>query len=176
MMKLAHSLAILSALTTIAFTPNSAFADKVKDAGSMEAVYGKKDAQPIPGQEGHVLLLTESNGKATSPGGPLDGFSVSVREIADLRQGNGPQQGYVIFKNGPDEQLVRFEGMVTTTMKDGQPNTTMKGKYSIVSTSGALAGTEGEGTYSGHFTAEDKYRVDWVGTRTGAKTMAGSKN
>ena len=72
----------------------------------------------------------------------------------------------LIFKRGSDQLIVRFEGNVTTMLKDGQPKTTMKGSYAVVSASGALAGTKGEGSYSGYFTAEDKYRIDWEGTRT----------
>jgi hypothetical protein len=52
------------------------------------------------------------------------------------------------------------------TLKDGKPNTTMKGKYVLAGATGALAGMQGEGTYSGHFTAEDKYHIDRDGTRT----------
>jgi hypothetical protein len=91
---------------------------------------------------------------------------MTERQTADLRQGNGPQQGYVIFAKGPDQLIVGFEGKVTTTLKDGKPNTTMQGTYAIVSATGALAGSQGKGNYSGYFTAEDKYHVDWDGTRS----------
>jgi hypothetical protein len=164
MTKLANALVILSAMAAIGLASTGALADKVKDAGSINAAYVKRDMQPI--QEGHALLLTESNGTSANPGGLVDGFSVSVREIGDLRQGNGPQQGYTIFIKGPDQEVVRFEGMVTTTMKDGKPNTTMKGTYAIVGGTGKLAGIEGGGTYTGYFTAEDKFRIDWEGTRS----------
>jgi len=92
-----------------------------------------------------------------------------VFEIADLRQGKGPHQGYVIYAKGSDRQVVKFDGTVTTTMKDGKPNTTMKGKYVLVNGTGALAGIEGEGTYAGYFTAEDKFHVDWEGSRSQLK-------
>jgi hypothetical protein len=141
-------------------------AESVKDTGSYDAAYTKKDMQPIPDQDGHVLMLTEASGTAASPGGFVDGFSVTERGTADLRQGNGPQQGYVIFSKGSEQLIVKFEGNVTTMLKDGQPNTTMKGKYVFVSATGALAGTQGEGNYSGYFSAEDKYHIDWDGTRT----------
>jgi hypothetical protein len=103
---------------------------------------------------------------------------VTERQTADLHQGNGPQQGYVIFSKGPDQLIVRFEGNVTTTLNDGKPNTTMKGSYAIVSVTGVLAGMQGEGNYSGHFTAEDKYHIDWDGTRTVQKgaTLSPNKN
>jgi hypothetical protein len=166
MKQLAQSFVILSALAALGFAPATALAESVKDTGGYDATYTKKDAQQIPDQEGHELVLNEATGTAASPGGPLDGFSVIERGIADLSQGNGPQQGYVIFDKGSDRQIVRYEGRVTTTMKDGQPNTTMKGTYEVVNATGALAGTKGKGTYSGYFTAEGKYHIDWDGMRT----------
>jgi hypothetical protein len=51
--------------------------------------------------------------------------------------------------------------------KDGKPNTTMKGSYEIVSATGSLAGTKGAGTYTGYFTAEDKFQVNWDGISSG---------
>ena len=165
MSKLAHIFVALSAMAAMGFAPASARAESVKDTGGYDATYTKRDMQPIPDQEGHALMLIEAQGTAVSPGGPLDGFTVTERETADLRQGNGPQQGYVIFEKGSDRLIVKFEGDVTTTMKDGKPNTTMKGTYAIAGATGALAGTQGEGNYSGYFTAEDKYRIDWDGTR-----------
>jgi hypothetical protein len=172
--KLAQSFVILSGLVALGFAPTTVLAESVKDTGSYDATYTKKDMQPIPDKDGHVLMLTEASGTATNPGGFVDGFSVTERGTADLHQGNGPQQGYVIFSKGSDQLIVRFEGNVTTTLKDGQPNTTMKGKYVFVSATGALAGTQGEGTYSGYFSAEDKYRIDWDGTRTVQKDARAS--
>jgi hypothetical protein len=164
---LMRSIALIAALAVVGLSGTDAFADKIKDTGSYDATYTKKDIQPIPDQEGHALELNEASGTVTSKGGPLDGFSVIERGIADLRQGNGPQQGYVIFSKGSDQQIVRYEGLVTTTVKDGQPNTTMKGTYEIVNATGALAGTKGAGTYAGYFTAENKYHIDWDGMSSG---------
>jgi hypothetical protein len=172
--KLANAFVILSALAAIAFAPAAALAGKIKDAGRIDATYVKRDAQPIPDREGHVLLLTESSGPSLNPGGLVDGFSATIREIADLRQGTGMHQGYVIYSKGADQQVVRFEGMVTTTMKDGKPSTTVKGTYSIVGGSGALAGIEGKGSYSGYFTAEDKFHIDWEGSRSAQKDAMAS--
>jgi hypothetical protein len=164
-----RSIALVVALGALGLSPAGALADKIKDTGSYDGTYVKRELLPIPDQEGHALLLTESSGTAVSPGGPLDGFAVVTREIADLRQGNGPHQGYVVFSKGDDQQMVRFEGTVTTTMKDGKPNTTMKGTYSVISGTGAFAGTGGEGAYTGYFTAEDKYQLNWDGHRTPQK-------
>jgi hypothetical protein len=126
MTKLAQSFVVLAAIALAGLGSTGALADKIKDTGGYDAAFSKRDALSIPGQEGHELVLAEANGTATSPGRQLDGFSVSEREIADLIQGNGPQQGYVIFSKSSDQQTVRFEGNVTTTLKDGQPNTTMR--------------------------------------------------
>ncbi|MFO7477404.1 MAG: hypothetical protein R6X03_03475, partial [Methyloceanibacter sp.] len=68
----------------------------------------------------------------------------------------------------------RFEGTVTTTMKDGRPNTTMNGTYTIIGATGALTGSAGEGTYAGNFTAEDKYQLNWSGHRTPQKDAMAS--
>jgi hypothetical protein len=171
MHKFIRSFAILAALAAIGLVSTSALAEKVKESGGFDAAYVKKDAQPIPDQDGHMLTLADAQGVNKNAGGTgyLDGFAVNVRDFADLTQGTGPQQGYVIYAKGSDQQVVRIDGMVTTTMKDGQPNTTFKGKWEVVNGQGALAGIKGEGTYSGYFTAEDKYHVDWEGTRSGAK-------
>jgi hypothetical protein len=176
--KLAKSLVILSSLALVGFASTTALADKIKESGSFDAAYVKRDAQPIPDQDGHMLSLTDAQGanKNTSGTGYLDGFSVNIRDFADLVQGNGPHQGYVIYVKDPDQQVIKIEGMVTTTMKDGKPNTTVKGNWVVVNGKGALAETKGEGTYSGYFTAEDKYHVDWEGTRTAPKdSLAESK-
>ena len=55
MTKLANFLVILSAMAAIGLASSSALADKVKDSGSIDAVYVKRDMQPIPDQDGHVL-------------------------------------------------------------------------------------------------------------------------
>ena len=63
------------------------------------------------------------------PAGAVDGYSFSIREALDLRQGSGSQRGYVIFSKGSEQRVVGIEGAVTTTTKDGQPNTTVKGNW-----------------------------------------------
>ena len=105
----------------------------------------------------------------------MDGFAVSVRDFADLRQGTGPQHGYVIYTKGSERQVVKIDGTVTTTMKDGKPNTAFKGTYTIATDEGTL-GIKGEGTYAGYFTAEDKFHVDWEGTRSAQKDAMVSPN
>jgi hypothetical protein len=167
--KVATSLVILFAVAVLGLVPAEVLAGSAKDSGSMEGEVVKRDIQPIPDQEGHVLVLSESNGTATNPGGDVDGSSFSIREALDLKQGSGSQRGYVIFSKGSDQRVVAIEGAVTTTMKNGQPNTTVKGEWTIVGGQGALAAKQGKGTYSGYFTSPDKFHVDWTGKIGSAK-------
>ena len=68
-----------------------------------------------------MLVLSESSGTSANPGGLVDGSAVSIKEVVDLRQGNGSQQGYVIYTKGSERQVVKIDGAVTTVMQDGQP-------------------------------------------------------
>jgi hypothetical protein len=167
--KLTTSLFVLCATALLGLAPTVALAGSAKDTGSMEGEVAKRDAQPVPDQEGHLLVLTQGSGSATNPGGPIDGYSFSTHEVLDLRQGSGSQRGYVIFSKGSDQRVIAIEGEVTTTMKNGQPNTSFKGDWNIVGGQGALAGEKGSGTYSGYFTSQDKYHVDWTGQVTAKK-------
>jgi hypothetical protein len=155
------SLSALCAIVMLGLVPTQALAGSTK--GSIEAQIVKRDVQPIPDQEGHVLMLGEDQGTSANAGGPLDGFSVSLRQTLDLRQDSGPQRGYMIYSKGPDMMVVSIDGAITTTMKDGQPNVSFKGDWAVVGAKGALDGSSGAGTYSGYFTAQDKYHVDWTG-------------
>ena len=165
------NVALISGLTALALIipAPSAFAGQKQESGSFDGAYVKREVQPIA--EGHILMLDEATG-TNKGGGRLDGFSVSCREIADLDKGNGPHSGYCLFAEGSDEQTVKFNGKVATEMKDGHPNTRMAGNWVVVSAAGTLTGSHGEGTYSGYFTAEDKYHIDWKGRLEGPAAMA----
>ena len=161
----------IALIAVLAVSSTQALADMVKDCGSIDAAYFRRDAQPI--SEGHMLLLSESSGTSANPGGLVDGFAVSIKDVVDLHQGNGTQHGYVIYIKGSERQVVKIDGAVTTVMQDGQPKSTFKGNYTVAAGDGTL-GIDGEGTYSGYFTAEDKFHVDWEGTRTVQKNAVAS--
>lgn len=158
--------AFVSGLTALALIvpASSGFAQQQQESGSFDATYVKRDVQTVA--EGHILMLDEATG-TNQGGGRLDGFSVSAQEIADLDKGNGTDSGYALFAKGGDGQTVKFSGNVATEMKDGHPNTTVTGNWVVVSSMGTLAGSRGEGTYAGYFTAEDKYHIDWKGRLEG---------
>lgn len=177
MMKLTKQLPILAILAVVGLTSTAALAGNMKDSGSMDATYAKREVMPIGDQEGHALLQTEAIATAKNTAGSsyLDGFSVSVREIADLVQGNGASQGYVTFTKGDDQEIVKINGMITTVMKDGHPNTSFKGKWVWIKGTGSYAGLQGDGTYAGYFTAEDKFHVDWEGWHAQSQSLATTK-
>jgi hypothetical protein len=80
--KFIRSIAILAALAVLGFAPTHALADKVNESGSMDATYAKRDVQPIPDQDGHILLLSDAaaTNKDTAGTGFLDGFSATIRD------------------------------------------------------------------------------------------------
>jgi hypothetical protein len=72
----------------------------------------------------------------------------------------------VTYSKGSDQRVDRIDGVVTTTLQDGQAKTTFEGRWVMINGAGVLAGIEAEGTYVGYFTAEDRFRVDWEGWRS----------
>jgi hypothetical protein len=44
--------------------------------------------------------------------------------------------------------------------------TSFKGTYEKMSGTGTLQGIKGRGTYTGHFTSQTEYVVDWIGQVT----------
>lgn len=152
----------LAACAVLALMASAGSATEMKDSGSFDAAYVKRDVHPID-QEGHVLILSDSKGTSKNLNGYLDGFATTISDLVDLTQGNGSQQGYVVYSNGTDQEIVKINGTVTTKMKDGHPDTSFTGTWVIVKVTGRLDGARGEGTYSGYFIAEDKFHVDWQG-------------
>jgi hypothetical protein len=152
----------IALIAVLAVSSTQALADMVKDSGSIDAAYVKRDAQSI--SEGQMLVLSESSGTSANPGGLVDGFAVSIKEVVDLRQGNGSQQGYVIYTKGSERQIQdRRRG---DHRHAGWPaENHLQGQLHHTAGDGTL-GINGQGTYSGYFTAEDKFHVDWEGTRT----------
>ena len=69
MTKLAQSFVILSAVASIGLASTTALAEKVKESGSIDATYVKKDVQPIPDQDGHMLTLSDAQGVSKNTGG-----------------------------------------------------------------------------------------------------------
>jgi hypothetical protein len=68
--------------------------------------------------------------------------------------------------------VVKINGTVRTVMKDGKPATTFAGNYDVVAGNGALTAMTGSGKYSGHFSTDKAFHVEWQGHKSGSKEAA----
>ncbi len=153
-------------ILSIGLGTTMSMAASTKIAGQFKQKYTKQEVLPVPQAEGHILMLTETQGSNTNRGQSdyMDSAQIVLREIVDLEQGNGSHSGYVIetSSNG-DEVIAKFSGQITTVMVEGKPNTTMKGSWSKIRGTGEYEGIKGSGTYDGHFISENEYVIDWNG-------------
>lgn len=157
-------------LTMVALSTTSILSmatDYQKISGQFRQTYVKQEVLPVPHSQNHIIMLTQANGKNTdvNKNGFMPGAKVVIQEIADLNQGNGHSSGYVTqtMENG-DVVVVKIEGDISTVISaDGQPNTSIKGDWVFDHGSGKYNGITGSGTYTGYFTGEKEFTVDWDG-------------
>ena len=155
--------------TVLACTAINVYAEPV--SGTAALTYTQQQPTPIANADGNVLLAGEVHGKNKSTGGNsfMDGATVTNQEIAQLNQGNGIHAGYFTQVTDAGSTIAKWDGKVTTVMKDGNPMTSFKGKWDYVSGTGKYAGIKGSGDYNGYFTAKDSYVVEWKGDSSIAK-------
>ncbi len=158
---------VLTMLSLALVTTMSMAADYQKIAGQFKQAYVKQEVLPVPHSQNHIIMLTQANGVNTdiNKNGFMPGAKVVIQEIADLNQGNGPHSGYVTqtMENG-DVVVVKIQGNVSTVMSaEGLPNTSVKGDWVFDHGSGKYNGISGSGTYTGYFTSEKEFTVDWNG-------------
>lgn len=140
-----------------------------KIAGTMTMAYTQVDSMVVGDAAGHNLSLARAEGTNTSAGETsfMDGAATINFSYSDLLTGSGPNQGYVILKNGDDMAMSKWEGKVTTTMSDeGTPIINFDGTFEFVSGTGKYQGISGNGTYKGQFTSMTEYTTDWEGQYT----------
>ncbi len=156
------SLTSISALTLLASASLNVYAESGSIGGSSALTYSERKVVQIPNTKGEMLMLATVKGTLKSTG-PMDGGSVVNEEIAQLFQGNGDQSGYYTVTSADGSTVAKWDGKVTTVMKDGNPMTTFKGKWEYAGGSGKYQSIKGKGDYNGYFTAADAYVVDWKG-------------
>lgn len=148
------------------YLPGAALAEGGAIGGSMSLSHAKQEAVPIDGAPGHVLILGEAKGtnKSTAGSDFMDGGFVINREILQLFQGNGQHSGYITLGKGDDSSVALWNGEVSTVMSpEGQPLKSFKGNWEWVAGTGKYQGIRGNGEYSGRFTSQTSYVVDWRG-------------
>jgi hypothetical protein len=114
-----------------------------------------------------VLLANKAVGtnRNSGPTPFMDGGQVTSIEIADLTQGNGPHQGYIIFSHGADSTVTRWSGKITTTLSaDTKPVTTFEGTWTDIKGTGRYQGISGTGKYKGRMVSPTEYVFDWDGS------------
>jgi hypothetical protein len=160
---------VLPALSLLLLAPLAAprpAPDRQQVGGTFTMTYSQLDPLPVGDTEGHVLISNHATGANRSTGRDayMDGAEVANTEIADLTQGNGPHQGYVILSSGADRAVNKWNGKVTTVLgADKQPATTFEGTWTKVNGTGRYEGVRGQGTYRGRMTGQQTYLVDWKG-------------
>jgi hypothetical protein len=152
------TLALLAAGSIAMSVP--AYADPI--SGAITLKVAKQEVLPVTAQSGDMLMLVETHGTNKSTNW-MDDAQVVNKEIDFLLQGNGPQHGYITFAKGDDTVDVKWSGMVSTAMANGQPQISFHGTWEQLKGTGKYQGIQGKGSYKGHFISQTEYVVDWFG-------------
>jgi hypothetical protein len=133
-------------------------------SGKISAAYTQQEEIAIGDTKGHMVNLAKSEGTNENTGeyAFMEGARIVNISYSDLIKGSGSHRGYIIFADGSDTTIGKWEGMVTTTLApDSTPVITFEGIVSYVSGTGQYEGISGSGTYKGSFTSMDAYAVEW---------------
>ena len=152
-------------LTVVSMKQSAPTGERLKVAGTFSVKYVKQEVLAVGGTDGHILVLAEARGPNHSTGRDvyMDGAEVVNQEIGDLTQGNGANNGYLVFSQHGEASYTRWTGRVTTTLTDGNPNSTLEGAWTKVGGTGRYDGVTGSGTYTGRMISPAEYVVDWQG-------------
>lgn len=156
----------LAILLLYPLTQSGVSPTRLQVGGTFNMTYTQFHPVPVGDTEGHVLISNHATGTNRSTGRDryMDRADVANTETADLTQGNGPHQGYVIFSSGGERTVNKWQGKITTVLgADKQRVTTFQGTWTKLSGTGSYAGVKGQGTYSGRMTGQNTYLVEWKG-------------
>ena len=152
-------------ITGLSITMGTAGTNEI--SGKVAMTYTKKEVVPIGDTEGHIIMLGVSSGTNSNTGDRdyMDGATATTRSTADLIKGNGPQAGYFTLSKDGNETVAKYKGTIKTVLSpDGKPLTSFSGEWKYIKCAGIYDGCAGEGTYQGHFIAENDYIVEYKGT------------
>jgi hypothetical protein len=155
---LASTLALLAESSLVMSEP--VYAEPI--SGAITLTVTKQEVLPVTAQSGDMLMLVETHGTNKSTNW-MDNAQVVNKEIDFLLQGNGPQHGYITFAKGEDTVDVKWSGVVSTAMANGQAQISFHGSWEQLKGTGKYQGIHGRGSYKGHFISQTEYVVDWVG-------------
>jgi len=118
---------------------------------------------PVEEADGHMLMLLQDSGPMQSKG-VIGNGTATDRGMNRLFQGNGEGQGYHTLSTDEGTVVVKWEGTVSTVLKDNIPNTSFTGTWEVLKGSGKFVDMEGQGSYNGYFTSETTRVINWKGT------------
>jgi hypothetical protein len=144
----------------------SAAQEKFSIGGKITAVITESHMIMVGDAEGHIFLISKSEGTNTSTGKSsfMDGALIDNNNFSDLTKGNGPHEGYIVISKEGGSTIAKWKGNVTTTMSPGNvPMTTMEGTFTYIKGRGLFENIHGGGTYKGKYLSEKTYMVEWEG-------------
>jgi len=139
---------------------------KTKISGKQTYNFTEVKEFEVVDTDGHSMSLRKAEGVNNSSGQSAFMNEAKMINISfdDLVMGNGPHEGYNTMEKNGDTGVSRWSGKIKTVMQDDSPVTTFEGTFKFVYGTGAFKNlTGGGGTYTGHFTSETSYEVDWEG-------------
>jgi len=139
--------------------------ERIKISGMFRLAYVQQHAGPVGDVDGHVVMLTQAKGSNRNTGRTdyMDGAEAISVETADLIQGNGPHQGYITFSKNGETTVTKWNGKVTTVMRENVPMTSFEGSWTLATGTGQYQGVTGSGTYQGRMISPTEFTVDWKG-------------
>jgi hypothetical protein len=150
---------VLAAVILFTFSAPTLAQEKYGDTRVYHTI--KSEAVPIPDQEGHVLVLTETRGY------DLQRHSNAVnRYVLDLVKGSGRAFGYgAVTETDGDVLYYTIEGKVTTAAgSTGKPSTTAEGTWTSTGGTGKWKDREARGTWKSAVVGPDTSLTEWEGT------------
>lgn len=139
---------------------------RITVSGVSSLTYSQQHASAVTDAGGPMLLLNEARGSNRNTGKPdyMAGADVTLREIADLTQGNGAHQGYITMARGSDTTVSSWRGKVVTTLgPDQKPVTRFEGTWTSLRGTGKYEGATGSGAYKGRLVSPTELTVEWRG-------------
>ena len=139
-------------------------------SGTFKASYVKQEAMPIKDNQGHVMVLSNSQAtnKSTGKAEYFDDGQVEVKDVIDIVNGNGTHSGYITFSSKNGERTVsRLTGKVVTVMApDGKtPLTTVEGNFEQVFGTNLYGTLKPVGVYKTRMLSPTEYETEWKVTK-----------
>ena len=153
----------IAALTLFTCISLNSHAESNSCAGSSTMTVEKQDAMPVLAADGHMVLLTQDAGPVESTGIFERGTAID-QNVHQLHQGNGNGYGYYTVTTSAGTAVAKWNGTVSTVVKDGTPMTSFKGKWEFANGSGKFQNIKGHGVYDGYFTSATTRVVNWKGS------------